>query len=754
MPEVDLPSDTEFEPETEAEKGETESAVIPMTSEVDTSSAVTAKPPSASCQSPQTSSVESEAIQSTETAKETTTTPAAPSESPTRDTELVERRFVHYNNPRLRKLNDLKSKVNSLFELSEREWTSRHQGMLLPPLPTTPAVKIVTQETDTNSICENLKLLPLTLPEDGFPENYIPSVSFPSIKEAIFWAMKQASTRHYQLVPRHDEKTDIWTLHCDRMAADDIDQMEEEQYAQGQKRKHESELNEDRDGSTPYKECHCKIERGTPRKNCNFKMTIERTKDENGFVLKQATGECSIHNHAPSLHIAAHSFDNADIFSNLSLPHFTEGELRVEELTRKRLLGASSVHGGMYLSKAYLNSMYRLKQLRLNKQNPFEVVRELIKNPLLRGAVQSDGPTDKSIFFAHTQGLLWWKAFPEVVIIDSKWGQQPRELPYYRAVFIRGVSSTNIEIPICVCLTQKTGPEIELQTWKWILEQYKKLMQEFQIPQPCFIQTDSDDNLLEACRTVMPRVFVQLEGEKRMAKSAYTIAKAFTSNASQRKKAVTKWEKIIRAPKMVSVFILLAEAEQWKKELFDNLEERLLRYTSQAWKNSEKHFHVKPMNETKDEFYVDRPLNILELVRGILKDFVDSYEMLVRSQARLNVYTEPGYDDFYDHVIHHISYLALKRVRDVDQSVLDKPCVCLTQGYPCAHEIREIKQQGRKLAVDDFHPHWRNIFADLHCPNFGGGKYLEVWQQIEIGFGKFSPMMDEEERAAKRVRRE
>lgn len=58
----------------------------------------------------------------------------------------------------------------------------------------------------------------------------------------------------------------------------------------------------------------------------------------------------------------------------------------------------------------------------LNKRNPFEVTHELINNPILRGAVQREGPTDKSIYFEHAQGLMWWRAFPEVVIIDSKRG--------------------------------------------------------------------------------------------------------------------------------------------------------------------------------------------------------------------------------------------------------------------------------------------------------------------------------------------
>lgn len=138
----------------------------------------------------------------------------------------------------------------------------------------------------------------------------------------------------------------------------------------------------------------------------------------------------------------------------------------------------------------------------------------------------------------------------------------------------------------------------------------------------------------------------------------------------------------------------------------------------------------------------------------MLKDIVESYKKLTESYARLSAYTEPGHDDFYDHVIHHISYLALKRARDADPSVLDSHCRCSTQGYPCAHQIREIKQQGRKLAVDDFQPHWSNVFSDLHSPQLGRGKYLQEWNQIETGPGKFSPLTNEEdESAARRVRR-
>lgn len=175
---------------------------------------------------------------------------------------------------------------------------------------------------------------------------------------------------------------------------------------------------------------------------------------------------------------------------------------------------------------------------------------------------------------------------------------------------IRCVSSQNEEIPICVCLTEDTGVGIEESTWSWILDEYKKLLEKFQIPLLSFIQTDSDDNLLAAYRTAIPTVMVQLEGNKRIDKSAQMHAKPYTSNASQRKKAVTKWEQIVNAHDVTTMSALLETAKQGKVELFEHLERHLLQQTSQAIKDAAKFFHVMPTEKTRVGFLVEKPLNI------------------------------------------------------------------------------------------------------------------------------------------------
>lgn len=764
MPEVDLPSDTEYDgvEETASESSKT----VETTSEK---------------KKRWFNSYPSHSKQAYSTAPTTTptTTPLNPltsSESSNKGaygSEPEMHRYLrelgspvpHSDNPRLQRLNKLKRDVNELFKLSESDWKKREDGQWLPPHPTMPAVKVVTAETDTDSICENLKLLPLRIPLHCFPEDTNIRGGFPSVEEAIYWSMRNASTLHYQLVPRYDEKSEIWTLHCDRMAADDIDKLQEEQYVAVTRKLHELELNEDRHEPIPYKKCHCKIERGSPRKSCDFKMTVVKKKDDNGidrFIVEPPWGESRRHNHRASVDISAHEFDNQPLYEILSKPKYTDrtGLLEIEERKRKGFCDPGSSEYSTAFSRMINGHLHMKKQKRLNKRDPFEVTRELISNPLLRGAFQivGDRISNKSIFFAHTQGLMWWRAYPEVVIIDSKWEQRISDQSYYRAVSIRCVSSQNEEIPICVCLTEKTGSDIKKSVWEWILQQYIKLLQEFKIALPTYIQTDSDDNLLTACNKIIPTVLVQLEGQERIAKSAEMRARPSPDTFSQRQEVLRQWEEIINAPDETTMCTLLTEAKLRNTiffgKAFATLEQRLLKPSSKAFKNAGKHYHVMPMSETREGFTVEKPLNILELVRGILKDIVDSYEKLTESYAKLSVYTEPGYDHFYLHVLHHISYLALKRVRDADRSVLDSPCACSNQGYPCVHEISYIKQRGRKLAVDDFHPHWRNIFSDLHAPNLCGGRYQGEWSQIEIGPRKFLPEDGEEGRAAKRVRRE
>lgn len=68
-------------------------------------------------------------------------------------------------------------------------------------------------------------------------------------------------------------------------------------------------------------------------------------------------------------------------------------------------------------------------------------------------------------------------------------------------------------------------------------------------------------------------------------------------------------------------------------------------------------------------------------------------------------------------------------------------------GIPSVTDVVEIKKQRRRLAVDDFHPKWRNMYTSLHSVPLSGGKFNAQWKALETGMGFFDTTFEEGERS-------
>ncbi|KAG5357869.1 hypothetical protein CJU89_4354 [Yarrowia sp. B02] len=587
------------------------------------------------------------------------------------------------------------------------------------------AFRKVTPETSPETICDNLRVNLPPASTSWSPKMLPEEKTFPSVEEAVFYAMIHALLEHYQLVPRFDKETDTWSLHCDRMCADEIDRLERQQYADRRREYHNSQL-----GMSPDDEptsCKCDFLRvSTTRKSCEFKLLVKKEGD--AYVLKHTQN--SIHSHIPSCHPSAHADASELLCRTFTEPIFENDNVSKEEYHRLHP-HANSRSMFDYTPRPSTAHLTKLKTTRLGGKHPYEVLPELLKNPLLRGTMREGGTKPGSIFFAHTEGQSWWRAYPEVVVIDDTWERIPRGDATFRAITIRAISNTQQMIPVCVCLTEKLDPAFTNEdVWIWTLEHYRRLLDEFNVPYPSFIQSHLEERFLSACKKIFPESFVHLsEGKSpyKLVKDLKVVAKKYLFDVPSQKDAIEQWVKVIEARDEVQMNKQLQLGRIKSPQFFAHMERECLALMSEALKSKQMHFHLKKMSVLPMGWETYNAANIVELVRDILKSTVDCYEDLAEEYGKMLAVTKPGYSEFFDNVIHIISYDALRRVRDAPRAREGFRDCFGVQGYPCPHDIRDIKAQGRKLHVDDFHPHRRNIFADMYRLPKAGGTYFNEW---------------------------
>lgn len=105
-----------------------------------------------------------------------------------------------------KQINDLEEKLLGVYE---NERYGKRMGRLLR------------NELHIDDVHDELKLHQYDH-TDVFPEDLLPpATEYSTLEQAVFFAVKHAYLHHYQLVPRL--RHGVWYLHCDRMAADEID---------------------------------------------------------------------------------------------------------------------------------------------------------------------------------------------------------------------------------------------------------------------------------------------------------------------------------------------------------------------------------------------------------------------------------------------------------------------------------------------------------------------------------------------------
>lgn len=549
---------------------------------------------------------------------------------------------------------------------------------------------------------------------NSWPADMLPDEeSFSSTHEAVHYAMLHAYPRFYQLVPRRDEEN--FMLHCNRMSADEVD-----------------------------------TRKVTTRHSCKFALRVEHDKTDDKWVLKHVEG-CSQHNHAPNTHLG--------VFEE-NLPF----EPVVLDPTRFDFKGIVNLGKLMDAYKAGYKPTYGDYGLPFHFQgSPEEGIEELLKSPHVRHARDANG----NLFLAHTQGYRWWRAYPEVVLVDDTDVHMVDETHPHRTVVIRGVDCHDKSFPIaaCICPLNSKRADISSSTWAWIYNQLKELLQDYKVAFPGFFQATGTFEGLDRAAEAFPDAHVHLDPECIAAWTKKT-ASSFFKPLSKAKKLLVTWKKAIDNFDEDGVKDKLADLKRKgsaEDKKFLRAMEKQLKRTAWCYKNQRLHFNVDSCSKLKEPWgEADAsPDHVFPMVESLLKSFAKSYEDRSKEHAEALVTTPTNYINhpLFDKVLHTISFRALEMVACLDRSLAHRTlsnCVCpwpVSSGHICEHELLEIKKT-RNLCPTDFHPRWRNIQADLSPVDLSGqGRFAREWAAVKTGPQVYFPELSETEHTPSKRRR-
>lgn len=576
---------------------------------------------------------------------------------------------------------------------------------------------VIQEESSIERVLYNLKVryppLATVWPSNTLPEEQ----SFPSPEDAINYAMSHAYYCHYQVVPRFLNNTTL--LQCSRMQKDDEDNGDEEDM--------------------------------TNRKSCNFALRIDYDDESSGEYHLRHIAERSFHNHPPNIHPSSLK-DNHHFEHLLDVPNYASEIAMLDTLKRdpdKDLLKeARKRYPEESFSRGKIDKMlYDTQQARLEGGTPLQALYKLFGSPLIRARCRSSNPDARpdTIFFAHTQGYRLWRAYPEVVLIDASQGREV-DGKYYRLVLIKGINCHDLSFPIAACLVEKTSARdpIDVDSWRWTINEFKEMQTDYDIAAPHFIQSSCNLESISVCEQVFPGAHVYMDPIA-ADKLARQTAQTFITTQGAIDSALRVWNQVITRDSDHSSEQMLDDIIN-RGKCFPGLEQflgEMRKYRlkmSVPLKQEHLHFNVQPNTHYEDWGKLRTKFdNVFEMVLWLLHEIANCYEKRCADSGLEYVQTWSSLGTPFKECVHVISYKALQRVQELMYRLAVNPNCgihCFENGafgYPCVHGLQSIIQT-RNLAPDDFHPHWRNLYADLTEVRISGqGRFAEQWRALKCG---------------------
>ncbi|XP_076889425.1 protein FAR-RED IMPAIRED RESPONSE 1-like [Bidens hawaiensis] len=101
----------------------------------------------------------------------------------------------------------------------------------------------------------------------------------------------------------------------------------------------------------------------------------------------------------------------------------------------------------------------------------------------------------EEIFFCHSKSHKMWRAFPEVLMVDTTYNTNMYD---WLLVQFIGVTSTSQSF----CIADAFVIRERQRNFGWALEKLKQML--YDCMEPCVILTDADQALMNACDAVFP----------------------------------------------------------------------------------------------------------------------------------------------------------------------------------------------------------------------------------------------------------
>lgn len=561
-------------------------------------------------------------------------------------------------------------------------------------------VRHIVEENSVDSVLTNLSSHKTAL-KVTWDEYMVPvEASFNTLERAIVYAMTHAFQKGYQLIPRFEENTTI--LHCDRMAKDGVDRA---LYPRGGK---------------------------SNRHNCGFVLRVDE--QDGVFTLKH--GKRTKHNHMPCLESSSLLMNKVH-FRSIDQPSFS-----YEDATRLQM------HDRCIPEEVTdPKDKKQLKQLReacLEGGTPYSALWKLLSAPFIRARVRvNNHDAPEYIFLHHQDSYRLWKTFPEILLVDNRLGWLVGG-KFQRLITFTGVDSNDQGFPIAMCLVETTKKaQMDLASWNWVFKQLKELCTDYKVSEPSFIQNSCS---VESCKSSEKAFngYTFMDQELQTQVEDETVSKYYrgSKNAGY---AINAWHNVVFAEDEYMMERTLSKSRgmlcpKGEKKFLGDMKKHMYR-AGNCMKQENQHFDVYQNSEYPGDWSVkEKPANIFELVRSLLHSVAEQCQEIGSVHAESSVTLKQQYSSVLDNVARSVSTIALDfvekelvKMKHVTPPKYSCGYACnYMQGFPCVHQLYDLTRQKKKLKLDDFHPHWRNLYACL-TPTMLGGTFAEKWEKLETG---------------------
>ena len=464
----------------------------------------------------------------------------------------------------------------------------------------------------------------------------------------------------------------------------------------------------------------------TRKTDCPFEVTI--TRKAGVWYLEVRHGE---HNHEPSLDPAQHpALRKLTEAQEESIKSLTRSHVAPKNILLNLIQQDLNTH---VVSQDLYNFRAKLKQRELQGLTRTEaLVNMMMEKGDWAVAMETDDNNHVNmLFFAHFQAIELAQAYPEALLIDCTYRTNCYNMPL---IHFSGVTPTGKNFSIGFgFLSAESEPQ-----YTWMLEAYRQAVLGGDV-EPLIIITDNEQALLNAMRTVYPRVphlLCRWHNEKNVLQEAKKHWRITGVNKEEKDKNqklldefMARWRAVVLATskdEFESLYAKLKTDYPTQPALIEYLD--LNKYPikhlfARAWTNDVLHFGITVTSRLEGGHSTLK--EFLQNGRGDLLDVVNRCTDLHTIQYREIKYNLAGERDRIPNDINakYVPWLdpdinkeivpkALREVVKQHKLNQERPMTeCTGQftrsmGLPCRHTLKAMQDLSLKLTAADFHAFW------------------------------------------------